>query len=253
MNLRYKFSHPGSSNPVETPMVFVVDGDADVREQLESLIRAAGWEPRMAASAEAFLADSRSTAPSCLLTELHLPGASGLDLQQLVFTRTEMPVIFMSSRVDVRATVQAMKGGAFEFLTKPLSREVVQTTIREALERSRAALRHLEQVRALQERYESLTHRQREVMSLLVSGRLNKQVGGELGITEITVKRHRGNMMRKMQAGSFAELVKMATALSASVCGRLEQALDLSVKVSGYPERRLTTIGSDESRDRVVG
>jgi FixJ family two-component response regulator len=215
MNLRYKFSHPGSSSPVETPIVFVVDSDAGIREQLESLIRAAGWEPRMADSAEVFLAGPRSTAPSCLLTEWHLPGASGLDLQRLVFTRTEMPVVFMSSRVDVRAAVQAMKGGAFEFLTKPLSREILEITIRDAHERSRAALRQLDQTRALQERYESLTHRQREVMSLVVSGRLNKQVGGDLGITEITVKRHRGRMMRKMQAGSFAELVKMATALSA--------------------------------------
>jgi FixJ family two-component response regulator len=215
MNLRYKCSRSGSSSPVETPIVFVVDGDAGVREQLQSLIRDAGWEPRVAASAEAFLAGARSTAPSCLLTELRLPGASGLELQRLVFDRTEMPVIFMSSHVDVPATVQAMKGGAFEFLTKPLWRETLQTTIRDALERSRDELRHLAQVQALQQRYESLTCRQREVMGLVVSGRLNKQVGGELGITEFTVKRHRGRLMQKMQAGSFAELVKMAAALSA--------------------------------------
>jgi FixJ family two-component response regulator len=148
------------------------------------------------------------------LTELRLPGASGLELQRLVFDRTEMPIIFMSSHVDVPATVQAMKGGAFEFLTKPLSLETLQTTIRNALERSRAELCRLAQIRALQQRYESLTVRQREVMGLVVSGRLNKQVGGELGITEITVKRHRGRMMRTMQAGSVADLVKMAFALS---------------------------------------
>jgi FixJ family two-component response regulator len=215
MNLRYKFSHSGSSSLPEAAIVFVVDGDAAIREELQSLIHSAGWEARVAASAEEFLAGPRAMAPCCLLTELHLPGQSGLDLQRLVFERTEMPVIFMSSGADVRTTVQAMKGGALEFLTKPLSHEVLLATIREALERSRAALRHLTQVRALQERYESLTRRQREVMSLVVSGRLNKQVSGELGITEFTVKRHRGRLMQKMQAGSFAELVKMATALSA--------------------------------------
>lgn len=215
MNLRYKFSHAGSPNPVETPIVYVVDGEADIREQLESQIRAAGWEPRMTDSVEAFLASPRSTVPSCLLTELYLPDASGFDLQRLMIDRTEIPVIFMSSHADVQAAVRAMKGGAFEFLIKPLVHEVLLSTIRDALERSRAELRHLAQVRALQERYESLTRRQREVMNLVVCGRLNKQVGGDLGIDENTVKRHRGRLMRKMQAGSFAELVKMATALSA--------------------------------------
>ena len=215
MNLTYTDSRPSSSILAEAPIVCVIDGDPAIREELQPLIRSGGWEPRIAVSAEEFLAGPRLMAPGCLLTELHLPGQSGLDLQRLVFDRTEMPVIFMSSHADVQATVRAMKGGAFEFLTKPLAREVLLATIRDALERSRAALRHLAQGRALQERYELLTRRQREIMSLVVSGRLNKQVGGELGIAEITVKRHRGRMMRTMQAGSFAELVRMASSLCA--------------------------------------
>jgi FixJ family two-component response regulator len=198
-----------------TPTVFVVDGDAAVRESLESLIRSAGWQPATAASAEEFLAGPRPIAPSCLLTELHLSGLSGLELQRLVFERMEMPVIFMSSHADVQATVQAMKGGAFEFLTKPLAREVLLNAIQEALERSHAELRHLAQAQAFQKRYESLSRREREVMGMVVSGRMNKQVGGELGISEITVKAHRGKMMRKMQASSFAELVSMAATFRA--------------------------------------
>jgi FixJ family two-component response regulator len=195
------------------PVVFVVDGDESVRNALERVIRCAGWEPRTAASAQEFLAQERVTRSSCLLVELDLPGSSGLDLQQQVADRTDMPVIFMSSRADIQATVRAMKGGAFEFLTKPVLPEVLLDAIRGALERSQAALRQLIRINALQERYESLSRREREVMSLLVRGRLNKQVGGELGISEITVKAHRGRMMRKMHASSFAELVTMAGSL----------------------------------------
>lgn len=213
MNLQYTSSGQRLNQLPVTPVVFVVDGDAFVRDALQMLIRSAGWESRTAGSTQQFLAQPRATAPNCLLVELDLPGSSGLHLQRLVADRTDMPIIFMSSRADVQATVQAMKGGAFEFLTKPVVPEVLLDAIRGALEHSQAALRHLAQIHALQERYESLSRREREVMSLLVVGRLNKQVGGELGISEITVKAHRGKMMRKMRASSFAELVTMAASL----------------------------------------
>ena len=210
MNLKYTFSahHPYQSP--ETPVVFIVDADASVRDTLAALIRAAGWEARACASAEEFLQQERATTVSCLLVELDLPGSSGLELQRLVADRTDLPIIFMSARADIQATVRAMKAGAFEFFTKPVVPEVLIDAIRGALERSETALRQLTQIHALQERYESLSRREREVMSLLVLGRLNKQVGGELGISEITVKAHRGRMMRKMHASSFAELVTMA-------------------------------------------
>jgi FixJ family two-component response regulator len=213
MNLKYTCSARSPQQSPSAPVVFVVDADESVRDALGPMIRAAGWEPRLAGCAEEFLAQERVMTSSCLLLELDLPGASGLDLQRLVTDRTDMPVIFMSSRLDIHATVQAMKAGAFEFLTKPVVPEVLLDAIRGALERSEAAMRNLTRIHALQERYESLSRREREVMSLLVRGRLNKQVGGELGISEITVKAHRGRMMRKMHASSFAELVTMAASL----------------------------------------
>jgi FixJ family two-component response regulator len=213
MNLKYTCTGHGLYQSPEMPVVFVVDGDESVRTALDRLIRSAGWEPRTAASAEEFLAQERVTTSSCLLVELDLPGSSGLELQKLVADRTDMPIIFMSSRADIQATVRAMKGGAFEFLTKPVLPEVLLDAIRGALDCSQAALRQLIRINALQERYESLSRREREVMTLLVRGRLNKQVGGELGISEITVKAHRGRMMRKMRASSFAELVTMAGSL----------------------------------------
>jgi FixJ family two-component response regulator len=213
MNLKYTCSRLAEYPSPEAPLVFVVDGDAAVREQLELLIRSAGWEARTAASAEEFLEQERGAAPSCLLVELELPGSSGLELQQLVADRTDMPIIFMSSRVDIQATVRAMKGGAFEFLSKPLAPAVLLDAIRGALERSDAQRLQFARIQALRQRYDSLSRREREVMSLLVRGRLNKQVGGELGISEITVKAHRGRMMRKMHASSFAELVTMAASL----------------------------------------
>jgi FixJ family two-component response regulator len=197
----------------EIATVFVVDGDASVREALESVIRSAGWQARTAATAEEFLAQPRVMTPGCLLVDLNLPDSSGLELQRLVCDRTELPIIFMSDRADVQATVQAMKAGAFEFLMKPLVTDALLDAISQAIERSSTELRHVAGMRALQERYESLSRREREVMGLVVSGRLNKQIGGALGISEITVKAHRGKMMRKMRATSFAELVGMAVSL----------------------------------------
>lgn len=213
MNLSHACSVHSSNRVAATPVVFVVDPDAQVRHALDALIRSAGCEPRALASAEEFLESPRALAASCLLLELDLPGLSGLDLQRLVADRPEMPVIFMSRRADIQATVRAMKGGAFEFLIKPCLTEVLIDAVCGAIERSHVALRHQRQMHALRTRYDSLSRREREVMRLLVHGRLNKQVGGELGISEITVKAHRGKMMRKMQASSFAELVTMATTL----------------------------------------
>ena len=192
------------------PIVNVVDGDASVRKELEFLFRSVGWQTRAAASAEEFLARPRVMAPTCLLVEQHLPGLSGLELQSLVLDRAEMPIIFTSTLPDLRLAVQAMKAGAFDFLMKPLQHHVLTTVITAALEQSRTVLPHTRRGLALQQRYEALSRREREVMDLVVHGRLNKQVGSELGISEITVKVHRGKVMRKMQATSVAELVNMS-------------------------------------------
>ncbi len=196
------------------PTVFVVDDDISVRESLELLIRCAGWQPETFASAQEFLARPRALGPSCLVLDVTLPDLNGLDLQRRVAAeRTEMPLIFITAYGDVPMSVQAMKAGADEFLTKPFSDEVLLTAIRNGIEHSRTALRHEAEIRVVRECYASLTRRERQVMDLVVSGRLNKQVGGELGISEITVKAHRGNVMRKMKAGSLADLVKMAARL----------------------------------------
>jgi FixJ family two-component response regulator len=197
-----------------TPIVFVVDDDVSVRESLESLIRFAGWQPETFASAQEFLSRPRVHAPSCLILDVNLPDLNGLDLQKRVATdRVEMPIIFITGYGDVPMTVQAMKGGAIEFLTKPLGDDVLLTAIRHAIERSRVALGQEAEIQALRDRHASLSRREREVMALVVSGLLNKQVGGELGISEITVKAHRGKVMRKMKAGSFVDLVNMAAKL----------------------------------------
>jgi FixJ family two-component response regulator len=195
------------------PRVFVVDADVSVRESLERLIDDNGWQPKTFASAQEFLAQPRMPAPSCMVLDVALPGLGGLDLQRLVAHRTDMPIIFITSHGDVPTTVQAMKAGAFDFLTKPLEHDVLLGVIRHALERSRAALLHESSMQALRACYASLTRRERDVMALVVSGLLNKQVGGELGISEITVKAHRGQVMRKMHADSLATLVKMAARL----------------------------------------
>ena len=197
----------------DLPTVFVVDPDVSARQSLDLLIRSGGWQPRTAASAEEFLERPRVMTSSCLLAELHLPGLTGLELQGLIFERDELPIIFMSEQIDVQVAIRAMKRGAFEVLTKPLVTDVLLSTIRHAIERSRLALNHLAHIQLLQQRYASLSTREREVMALVVSGRLNKQVGSELGICEYTVKVHRGRAMRKMQANSFAELVTMVASL----------------------------------------
>ena len=203
-----------SSMPPTKPIVFVVDDDISVRDSLELLIATAGWQPEIFASAQEFLLRPRSPVPSCLVLDLSLPGLNGLELQRRIAAeRTDMPIIFITGHGDVPSTVQAMKAGATEFLTKPFNDDALLSAIRQALERSRDALSSEAEMQSLRKRYDSLTLRERQVMVLVVSGLLNKQVGGELGISEITVKAHRGKVMQKMKADSLPALVKMAAQL----------------------------------------
>jgi FixJ family two-component response regulator len=195
------------------PLVFVVDDDISVRESLELLIMTAGWRSETFPSAREFLSRPRATVPCCLVLDVTLPGLSGLELQNRLAERTDLPIIFITGHGDVPMSVQAMKGGAVEFLTKPYKDNVLLDAIRGAIERSRAALHREQAMRALRTCYTSLSSREREVMGLVISGLLNKQVGDHLGISEITVKAHRGRMMRKMKAQSLAELVTMAASL----------------------------------------
>jgi FixJ family two-component response regulator len=205
-----------------TPIVFVVDDDISIRESLELLIRCEGWQPQLFATAQEFLALPRVLAPSCLILDVSLPGLNGLDLQkQVAVERTEMPIIFITGYGDVPMTVRAMKAGAQEFLTKPFSDEVLLAAIRQALERSRIALGREMELQALKGRYTSLTARERQVMVLVASGKPNKLIGSELGISEITVKAHRGKVMDKMEADSVADLVKMAGKLRLARASRV--------------------------------
>ncbi len=203
-----------------SPVVFVVDDDISIRESLEALIAEAGWRAQVFASAEAFLAHPPELVPSCLVLDVGLPDLNGLELQKRIAAFCpNLPIIFLTGRGDIPMTVQAMKAGAVEFLTKPFGPQTLLDAVGNAIERSRLSLARDSDLRALRNRYESLTTREREVMSLVVQGHLNKQVAFELGLSEITVKVHRGRTMRKMDAASLAELVDMAARLGHKTAG----------------------------------
>jgi FixJ family two-component response regulator len=203
-----------------TPVVFVVDDDLSVRESLESLVQSAGWKAETFASAQAFLRRPQALTPHCLVLDVSLPDVGGLELQQrLSPQRTEMPIIFLSGYSDIATTVKAMKAGAVEFLTKPFRDDTLLDAIRDAIKRSGALLGSAAEMRRLRKRYESLTAREVEVMALVTSGLLNKQVAAELGISEITVKAHRGKVMKKMGAHSLADLVGLAARLAVVPAG----------------------------------
>lgn len=197
------------------PIVFVVDDDVSVREALEELVRLEGWQPVLFSSAQAFLDHNQQRVPSCLILDVNLPDLSGLDLQKaLVVERAEIPIIFITGFGDVPMSVQAMKAGALEFLTKPFSNEVIIEAISNALSRSASALKADASVQVIKDLYASLSRREQQVMELVVSGLMNKQVGAHLGISEITVKAHRGKVMRKMNAMTLADLISMSRALN---------------------------------------
>jgi len=216
MNSAHRPSYRTASSPISAaiPSVFIVDDDVSVRESLELLVLNEHWKPETFASAHEFLNYPRTPVPSCLVLDLSLPGVNGLELQkQLAVQHIDMPIIFITGYGDVPKSVQAMKAGALEFLTKPLDSDALVSAIRNALERSRQSLAQDAEMQELRDRYASLTAREQQVMALVVSGLLNKQVGGELGISEITVKAHRGQVMQKMKADSLATLVKLAAKL----------------------------------------
>lgn len=209
-------SHERASMSDPIPTVYVVDDDISVRESLEALIQVSGWQARTFPSAAAFLEDVPAPGPSCLVLDVGLPDLDGFEVQAQVTAERSMPIIFITGAGDVPMTVRAMKAGATEFLTKPFGEDVLVAAIDAALEQSRVAVGEQAAVQALHDRRASLSRREREVMDLVVAGLLNKQVGGELGISEITVKAHRGRVMEKMQADSLADLVRMSARLGLS-------------------------------------
>jgi FixJ family two-component response regulator len=207
--------------PPPTPVVFVVDDDVSIRESLASLIRWAGWKPETFSSAQEFLSWPREDRPSCLVLDVELPDLNGLDVQERVSTlRAETPIIFITGHGDIRMSVRAMKAGAAEFLTKPFERDVMLDALRRAIDRSRAALVEASELKKINDRYGSLTPRERQVLAWVVSGLLNKQIGAELGMTEATVKVHRGQVMQKMGADSLADLVRIAARLQVPLPSR---------------------------------
>jgi FixJ family two-component response regulator len=218
MNLSQSISPPWTPNVSRiVPTVFVVDDDLSVRESLQLLIRISGWQPETFASAQEFLYRPRAPSPSCLICDVNLPDLNGLELQQLIADRLEMPIIFISGHGSIPISVRAMKAGAVEFLTKPFGDEELLNAISLAIERSNAALRETARVRALQDRYESLSPREREVMTLVVAGKMNKQIAADLRISQITVKAHRRKVMEKTKADSLADLVRIASTLRIDV------------------------------------
>jgi FixJ family two-component response regulator len=210
-----------------TPIVFVVDDDVSARESVKRLLRSAGLRAEVFGTALEFLARGRARAPCCLVLDVTLPDLNGLELQKRVAVeRSEMPIIFITGCRDVATGVRAMKAGALEFLTKPVEADELLGAVRNAIECSRMMLAREAELRALRERHGSLTRREREVMILVAAGQLNKQAGGELGISEVTVKAHRGSVMRKMQAESFAHLIAMVAKLELTVAPRHDTAID---------------------------
>lgn len=219
MNSATASAHSSPSSLVhERPIVFVVDDDISVRESLESLIRLAGWQPQIFGSAQEFLSRPRVFVPSCLVLDVSLPDLDGLELQKRIApVRTDMPIIFITGHPDVSMTVRAMKAGAVEFLTKPYGDQVLLGAIEQAIESSHVAMRREAGLRSIRSSYASLSPRERQVMASVVRGLLNKQIGADLGISEITVKAHRGKVMRKMKAHSVPDLVNMAARLDSSL------------------------------------